>query len=113
MSALTEYHDVNHMNIAPDVTPIALNVIEKAAMARPSIEPTVLAAWTATLVRALDARGVDGNALAAAAGIDPAVFGSDDARIPLSRTTELWRLAVEGAHYIGGFGRIFDLDPIG
>jgi putative heme iron utilization protein len=22
-----------------------------------------------------------------------------------------WRLAVEGAHYIGGFGRIFDLDP--
>jgi heme iron utilization protein len=23
-----------------------------------------------------------------------------------------WRLAVEGAHYIGGFGRIFDLTPI-
>jgi heme iron utilization protein len=23
----------------------------------------------------------------------------------------LWRLAVEGAHYIGGFGRIFDLAP--
>jgi putative heme iron utilization protein len=23
----------------------------------------------------------------------------------------LWRLKVEGAHYIGGFGRIFDLDP--
>jgi len=22
-----------------------------------------------------------------------------------------WRLAVDGAHYIGGFGRIFDLDP--
>jgi hypothetical protein len=22
-----------------------------------------------------------------------------------------WRLRVEGAHYIGGFGRIFDLDP--
>jgi putative heme iron utilization protein len=22
-----------------------------------------------------------------------------------------WRLSVEGAHYIGGFGRIFDLDP--
>ena len=22
-----------------------------------------------------------------------------------------WRLAVEGAHYIGGFGRIFDLEP--
>src|SRR5262249_14232919 len=22
-----------------------------------------------------------------------------------------WRLAVEGAHYIGGFGRIFDLSP--
>ena len=22
-----------------------------------------------------------------------------------------WRLKVEGAHYIGGFGRIFDLEP--
>jgi AraC-like DNA-binding protein len=61
----------------------------------PAPELTVLAAWTATVVRALDARGIDGVSLARAAGIDPAVFAQDDARIPLSLTTELWRLAVD------------------
>jgi AraC-like DNA-binding protein len=95
MSALTEYHDLRHMPIAPGDMPIARHVIVKSAPATPSIEPTVLAAWTATLVRALDARGLDGDGLAVAAGIDPAAFRSNDARIPLSRTTELWRLAVE------------------
>jgi AraC-like DNA-binding protein len=75
--------------------PIAPNVIAQPATVPPSIEPTVLAAWTATLLRALDARGLDANGLAVAAGIDPAVFQSNDARIPLTHTTELWRLAVE------------------
>jgi AraC-like DNA-binding protein len=60
-----------------------------------SSEPTVLAAWTATLVRALDAAGLDGNALALEAGIDPDLFREDDARIPLARSTDLWHLAVE------------------
>jgi AraC-like DNA-binding protein len=83
------------MTIASGVMPIAPNVIAESTTAQPSIEPTVLAAWTATLLRALEARGLDGKDLAVAAGIDLAAFRSNDARIPLSRTTELWRLAVE------------------
>ena len=66
-------------------------------MAEPAtpVGPTVLAAWTSTLVRALDDRGIDGLALAQAAGIDPSVFDVSGARIPLTCTTELWRLAIE------------------
>ena len=44
--------------------------------------PTVLASWTATVVRALAARGVDGEGLAIEAGIDPATFEIDGARLP-------------------------------
>lgn len=57
--------------------------------------PTVLASWTATVVRTLTAGGVDGRALAIEAGIDPAVFEVDGARLPLAATTHLWRLAVD------------------
>jgi len=59
------------------------------------VEPMVLAGWTSTLVRALDARGLAGAALASEVGIDVAVLASPEARIPLARTTALWRLAVE------------------
>ncbi|HEX7165408.1 MAG TPA: AraC family transcriptional regulator [Acidimicrobiales bacterium] len=59
------------------------------------VEPMVLAAWTATLVRALDAQGHPGAALADEVGIDVAVLASPESRIPLTRTTALWRLAVE------------------
>ena len=31
--------------------------------------------------------------------------------MPTSRISPFWTLKVEGAHYIGGFGRIFDLAP--
>src|SRR5688500_1265000 len=55
----------------------------------------VLAAWTATLVRALDARGLPGSELATRAGIDVSALASPESRIPLTRTTALWRLAVE------------------
>jgi AraC-like DNA-binding protein len=58
-------------------------------------EPTVLASWTATVVRALEANGYDGEALAQRAGIDLATLHLPGARVPLSHTTELWRLAVE------------------
>src|SRR5688500_17715559 len=60
-----------------------------------AVEPMVLAAWTSTLVRALDARGFEGAELARRAGIDPAALVSPESRIPLSRTTALWRLAVD------------------
>ena len=58
-------------------------------------EPTVLAAWTATVVTALHEVGIDGDALAREAGIEPRLLSIEGARIDLSRTTELWRLAVE------------------
>ena len=57
--------------------------------------PTVLAAWTATVVRALDMHGHDGEDLAIRAGIDPAVFSDPGGRLSLAQTTALWRLAIE------------------
>jgi AraC-like DNA-binding protein len=47
------------------------------------------------VVRALEARGVDGRDVAARAGIDAAALGDPDARQPIEATTRLWRLAVE------------------
>jgi AraC-like DNA-binding protein len=60
-----------------------------------TVEPTVLATWTETVLRALAASGVDAEALARRAGIDPAVCDVEGARLPLSQTTRLWHLAVE------------------
>ncbi len=58
-------------------------------------EPTVLASWTATVVRALDAQGLPGADLAREAGIDPAALRAGGGRVPLSCSTRLWRLAVD------------------
>jgi AraC-like DNA-binding protein len=46
------------------------------------------------VVRALEARGVDGMALAREAGVDPGTFEVDGGRVPLAASTALWRLAV-------------------
>jgi len=56
--------------------------------------PSTLATWAATIVRALEARGMDGPGLAAQAGIDPAALGPD-ARVPRAALTRLWERAVE------------------
>lgn len=58
-------------------------------------EPMVLAAWTSTLLRALNARGLCGDALAREAGITPEALADPEARVPLTATTALWRLAVQ------------------
>lgn len=58
-------------------------------------EPTVLASWTAVVLRALDRSGLDGMAMAVEAGIDPTVFRQPGRRTPLSASTTLWELAVE------------------
>ncbi len=58
-------------------------------------EPTVLAGWTATLVRTLTDRGLDGIRMAARAGIDPESLERGDRRIPLAASTRLWASAVE------------------
>lgn len=56
--------------------------------------PSTLATWSATILRALQARGVDTGPLAARAGIDPAKLGPD-ARVPRAALNRLWELAVE------------------
>lgn len=58
----------------------------------------MLGTWTLTVVRALDARGVDGRAVAARAGIDVMAFDDPDSRHPIAATTRLWHLAVEATH---------------
>lgn len=57
--------------------------------------PTVLTAWTGTLLRALADRGLDGPALAAEAGIAAELLADPDRRVPLEASTRLWGLAVE------------------
>ena len=48
----------------------------------------------ALVVRTLDARGLDSAALFEQAGLDLAALDDPNARYPVLRTTELWRLAV-------------------
>jgi AraC-like DNA-binding protein len=73
-----------------DPAPGALSTTDPARGA-----PSTIASWTASLVRALDASGVDGRALAARAGIDAAALESPDARVSRAALTRLWQLAVE------------------
>jgi AraC-like DNA-binding protein len=53
-----------------------------------------LAPWSATILRALAARGLDADALAARAGVDRAALGPD-ARVPRATLNRLWAVAVE------------------
>lgn len=55
---------------------------------------TTLATWAATILRAVEARGIDARPLAVQAGIDPAALGPD-ARVPRPALNRLWELAVE------------------
>jgi hypothetical protein len=50
--------------------------------------PSVLASWTRAIVRALDARGLDGRALAGR-GIDLQRLDDAEARYPMTATREL------------------------
>ena len=56
--------------------------------------PSTIASWSAAIVRALDAQGVDGPQLAWRAGIDPELLRDPDARVPRASLTRLWQLAV-------------------
>lgn len=57
--------------------------------------PSVVASWARAIVQALEARGLDGAALAECAGVPPEAIARADARAPVSATGRLWRLAVE------------------
>jgi AraC-like DNA-binding protein len=61
----------------------------------PAATASTIASWSATIVRALDARGLDGAAIAARAGIDAATLADADGRVPRAALTRLWELAVE------------------
>lgn len=62
--------------------------------ARLPSSPSTLATWSATILRALEARGLDSGPIAARAGIDPAALGPE-ARVPRAALNRLWELAVE------------------
>lgn len=64
----------------------------------PTSAPSVLTTWARSIVAALDARGVDGRALAARAGIDPLACAGPVGRDPVSATGRLWRLAVDATN---------------
>ena len=56
--------------------------------------PLVLGSWPRTIIRALQARGIDGRALAAEAGIDVERLDATGVRVPVTTATRLWHLAV-------------------
>jgi AraC-like DNA-binding protein/lambda repressor-like predicted transcriptional regulator len=60
----------------------------------PRMSTSTLATWAATILRALAARGLDAEALARRAGIDPEGLGPE-ARVPRAALSRLWALAVE------------------
>ncbi len=69
--------------------------VRSAAVGRSSrVGGTVLTAWTGTLLRALDARGIDGTSLALAAGITPDELADPDQRVPMEASSRLWAAAV-------------------
>lgn len=61
----------------------------------PAAGPAVLGSWLRAILRALDARGVDGRALAARSGLDLQAIVTPEGRYPVAAGTRLWRLAVE------------------
>lgn len=60
----------------------------------PTRSATTSVGSAAAIVRALEARGLDGRAIARDAGIAAPVLGDPDARVPLPALTRLWGLAV-------------------
>jgi AraC-like DNA-binding protein len=56
---------------------------------------SVLTSWTATLLRAVEERGVDVDALLDEVGLDAGIRADPERRIPLSASTLLWDAAVE------------------
>jgi AraC-like DNA-binding protein len=54
---------------------------------------STLATWSAALLRAVEARGADANAIARELGIDRSALGVD-ARVPRETLSRLWTLAV-------------------
>ncbi len=56
---------------------------------------SAMGTWAGTIVRALEANGIDGTALAENAGIDPQILHNPEARVAREALTRLWQLAVQ------------------
>src|SRR5262249_39421929 len=76
---------------------LTMRVIERdSAGASPAPEIFwVVSRWAHAVVRALEAKGVDGRALAVRAGLDMRALDDPDGRLPITGTGRLWRLAVD------------------
>jgi AraC-like DNA-binding protein len=57
--------------------------------------PSVLSSWTKTIVDALLAEGVDADAVLKTAGVDSAALRDPNARLALTATARLWKVAAE------------------
>jgi len=57
--------------------------------------PSVLSSWTKTIVDALLAEGVDADAVLKTAGVDPEALRDPNARLALTTTARLWKVAAE------------------
>src|ERR1700721_2826906 len=58
-------------------------------------QSSILVTWVRAFGRALDAAGCDGPALLAEAGFDLKELAGPDARCPLTKTGQLWRVALQ------------------
>lgn len=54
-------------------------------------EPTTLASWARSMLRVMQASGMDGAAVFAAAGLDPEIMSRSDGRYPVRAMTPLWQ----------------------
>lgn len=61
----------------------------------PRAAHSAMGTWAGTIVRALDANGIDGTSLAERAGIDPQALHDPEARVAREALTRLWQLAVQ------------------
>lgn len=57
--------------------------------------PSVLSSWTRIIVDALEASGLDAQALLASAGFAPDAFSDPNARHPFEATDRLWQVAAK------------------
>src|SRR5262249_45200329 len=75
----------------------AIRLAERDKNPGPSVPqaPSVVSSWARAIVQALEARGLDGAALAERAGVPLEAIARADVRAPVSATGRLWRLAVE------------------
>ena len=59
-----------------------------------SSEPTVLASWVLAITRTIRSYGCDPRPLLLQAGIEPELLSQYGARVAISQTNTLWKLAV-------------------